>query len=85
MELKERILAQLERAEELAEEINTYIENEDDEIRAVSLEDVLDSLARLGYELTPITDHNTTSYAYFITLGMDMDNLLQQATGAEPA
>ena len=82
MELKERILAQLERAEELAEEINTYI---DDEIREVSLEDVLDSLARLGYELTPITDHNTTSYAYFITLGMDMDNLLQQATGAEPA
>ena len=82
MELKERILAQLERAEELAEEINTYI---DDEILEVSLEDVLDSLARLGYELTPITDHNTTSYAYFITLGMDMDNLLQQATGAEPA
>ena len=82
MELKERILAQLERAEELAEEINTYI---DDEIREVSLEYVLDSLARLGYELTPITDHNTTSYAYFITLGMDMDNLLQQATGAEPA
>ena len=82
MELKERILAQLERAEELAEEINTYI---DDEIREVNLEYVLDSLARLGYELTPITDHNTTSYAYFITLGMDMDNLLQQATGAEPA
>jgi hypothetical protein len=82
MELKERILAQLERAEELMEEINTYI---DDEILEVSLEDVLDSLARLGYELTPITDHNTTSYAYFITLGMDMDNLLQQATGAEPA
>lgn len=82
MELKERILAQLERAEELAEEINTYI---DDEIQEVSLEYVLDSLARLGYELTPITDHNTTSYAYFITLGMDMDNLLQQATGAEPA
>jgi ATP-dependent RNA circularization protein (DNA/RNA ligase family) len=79
MELKERILAQLERAEELMEEINTYIEDE------VSLEDVLDSLARLGYELTPITDHNTTSYAYFTTLGMDMDNLLQQATGAEPA
>lgn len=80
MELKERILAQLERAEELTEEINTYIENEE-----VSLEDVLDSLARLGYELTPITDHNTPSYAYYITLGMDMDNLLQQATGAEPA
>ena len=80
MELKERILAQLERAEEFMEEINTYIEDE-----AVNLEDVLDSLARLGYELTPITDHNTTSYAYFITLGMDMDNLLQQATGAEPA
>jgi hypothetical protein len=80
MELKERILAQLERAEELTEEINTYIENE-----AVSLEDVLDSLARLGYELTPITDHNTPSYAYFTTLGMDMDNLLQQSTGAEPA
>ena len=80
MELKERILAQLERAEELAEEITTYIEDE-----AVSLEDVLDSLARLGYELTPITDHNTPSYAYYMTLGMDMDNLLQQATGAEPA
>lgn len=79
MELKERILAQLERAEELMEEINTYIEDE------VSLEDVLDSLARLGYEITPITDHNTASYAYFTTLGMDMDNLLQQATGAEPA
>ena len=80
MELKERILAQLERAEEFMEEINTYIEDE-----AVSLEDVLDSLARLGYELTPLTDHNTPSYAYYITLGMGMDNLLQQATGAEPA
>ena len=80
MELKERILAQLERAEEFMEEINTYIEDE-----AVNLEDVLDSLARLGYELTPITDHNTPSYAYYMTLGMDMDNLLQQATGAEPA
>ena len=80
MELKERILAQLERAEEFMEEINTYIEDE-----AVNLEDVLDSLARLGYELTPITDHNIPSYAYYMTLGMDMDNLLQQATGAEPA
>jgi hypothetical protein len=80
MELKERILAQAERGEELMEELNTFLDGEE-----IRLADILDSLARLGYELTPITDHNTPSYAYFIELGMDMDNLLQQATGAEPA
>jgi len=80
MELKERILAQTERGDELIEELNTFLDDEE-----ISLADLLDSLARLGYELTPITDHNTPSYAYFRELGMDMDNLLQQATGAEPA
>jgi len=80
MELKERILAQVERGDELVEELNTFLDGEE-----IRLADILDSLARLGYELTPITDHNTPSYAYFIELGMDMDNLLQQATGAEPA
>ena len=80
MELKERILAQAERGEELMEELNTFLDGEE-----IRLADILDSLARLGYELTHITDHNTPSYAYFIELGMDMDNLLQHATGAEPA
>ena len=44
----------------------------------VSSPDLLDTLARLGIELKPIADHNIPSYAYFVSLGMDVDNLISQ-------
>jgi hypothetical protein len=73
VDMKARIAEQTELASKLVDELAELVED-----GGVSSPDLLDTLARLGIELKPIVDHNIPSYAYFISLGMDQDNLISQ-------
>jgi len=73
VDMKARIAEQTELASKLVDELAELVEE-----GGVSSPDLLDTLARLGIELKPIVDHNIPSYAYFISLGMDQDNLISQ-------
>ena len=73
VDMKARIAEQTELANKLVDELAELVED-----GGVSSPDLLDTLARLGIELKPIVDHNIPSYAYFISLGMDQDNLISQ-------
>jgi hypothetical protein len=74
VDMKARIAEQTELAGKLVDELAELAE----EAAGVSSPDILDTLARLGIELKPIKDHNIPSYAYFVSLGMDVDNLINQ-------
>ena len=78
MELKERIVTQKVMADNVITDINDDLETD------IDMPTFLDTLARHGYELNKITDHNVASYAYMVELGMDMDTLLQQADPNHP-
>ena len=73
VDMKARIAEQTELAGKLVDEMAEFVEE-----GGVSSPDLLDTLARLGIELKPIADHNIPSYAYFVSLGMDVDNLISQ-------
>ena len=73
VDMKARIAEQTELAGKLVDELAECVED-----GGVNSPDLLDTLARLGIELKIITDHNIPSYAYFVSLGMDVDNLISQ-------
>jgi hypothetical protein len=73
VDMKARIAEQSELARNLVNELAEIVEEGE-----LTQPDLLDTLARLGVELKRITDHNIPSYAYFIALGMDTDNLISQ-------
>jgi hypothetical protein len=73
VDMKARIAEQSELASKLVDELAEIVQE-----GGLSQPDLLDTLARLGVQLKPITDHNVPSYAYFIALGMDTDNLISQ-------
>lgn len=73
VDMKARIAEQTELAGKLVNELAEIVEE-----GGVSSPDLLDTLARVGIQLKPIVDHNIPSYAYFVSLGMDVDNLISQ-------
>jgi uncharacterized protein YgbK (DUF1537 family) len=73
VDMKARIAEQSELASNLVNELAEIVQE-----GGLTSPDLLDTLARLGVELKPIKDHNIPSYAYFIALGMDTDNLISQ-------